>query len=46
MQKKDKEYIKMLLLKKLNEKKLEFEKTKDIDLIKEIEYIKKLLERL
>lgn len=46
MKKEDIEYIKLVLLKELNQKKNEFEETKNIDLVEEIEYIKDLLERL
>lgn len=46
MEEKDIEYIKAVLLKELNQKKTEFETTKEIDLVEEIEYLKDLLERL
>ena len=46
MDKKDIEYIKLVLLKELNQKKTEYEYTKEIELVQEIEYIKDLLERL
>lgn len=46
MKKEDVEFIKRLVLKELNQKKEEFKETKNIDLIKEIDYLKDLLERL
>lgn len=46
MKREDLQYIKRILLKELNQKKQQFEETKDIDLIEEIEYLKQLLERL
>lgn len=46
MKKEDIEFIKHLVLKELNLKKEEFKETKNIDLIKEIDYLKDLLERL
>lgn len=46
MKREDLQYIKRILLKELNQKKQQFEETKDIDLVEEIEYLKQLLERL